>query len=103
MFENVCSLPLSGAILSQALHPTEPILTVGLYNGRVESFRLPPAVKPRPEDLLEGPGCLLTSGKATIETLWSTRRHKKGCRGLAYTHDGSGRSPPSGSPRRIRV
>lgn len=92
MFENVCSLPLSGAILSQALHPTEPILTVGLYNGRVQSFRLPPAVKPRPEDLLEGPECLLTNGKATIETLWSTRRHKKGCRGLAYTHDGSGRS-----------
>lgn len=94
MFENVCTLPLTGALLSQALHPTEPILTVGLFNGRVQSFRLPPAVKPNAEDLLEGPGCLVTNGKATIETLWETRRHKKGCRGLAYTPDGNGKSRP---------
>lgn len=94
MFENVCTLPLSGALLSQALHPTEPILTVGLYNGRVQSLRLPPAVKPDPEDLLKGPDCLVTNGKATIETLWETRRHKKGCRGLAYTPDGAGELQP---------
>lgn len=94
MFENVCTLPLTGALLCQALHPTEPILTVGLYNGRVQSFRLPPAVKPNPEELLKGPDCLLTNGKATIETLWETRRHKKGCRALAYTPDGSGKSQP---------
>lgn len=90
MFENLCTLPLSGALLSQALHPTEPILTVGLYNGRVQSFRLPPALQPQVEDLAKGTDCLVTDGKATIETLWETRRHKRGCRGLAYTPDGDG-------------
>lgn len=95
MFENVCTLPLSGALLCQALHPTEPILTVGLYNGRVQSFRLPPAANHKSKNQLKGTDRLLTNGKATIETLWETRRHKKGCRALAYTPDGSGRSFPS--------
>lgn len=85
MFENVCTLPLSGALLSQALHPTEPILTVGLYNGRVQSFRLPPSARPS-----EGGGDAGADGRAMIETLWETRRHKRGCRGLVYTPDGNG-------------
>ena len=99
MFENVCTLPLSGALLSQAVHPTEPILTVGLYNGRVQSYRLPPAVKPSSG---EQQSSVVTNGRATIETLWETRRHKKGCRGLAYTPDGSGKFPSKQpSPSRV--
>ncbi|SPO06160.1 related to WD repeat-containing protein jip5 [Cephalotrichum gorgonifer] len=79
MFENVCTLPLTGAIVSQALHPTEPIVTVGLYNGRVQSFRLPATGRPSVDDMAKG----------TIETLWETRRHKQGCRALGYTPDGN--------------
>ena len=87
MFENVCTLPLSGALLSQAVHPTEPVLTVGLYNGRVQSFRLPPSARPSAGGSDAG-----ADGRAMIETLWETRRHKRGCRGLAYTPDGNGKS-----------
>lgn len=75
MFENLCTLPLAADVFTTAVHPTEPLLTVGLASGHVETFRLPaPGSSSAPDN--------------TIESLWSTRRHKGSCRSLAYAHDG---------------
>ena len=41
MFDNICSLPLSSDLLSQAIHPTLPIFSVGLASGHVQLYRLP--------------------------------------------------------------
>ncbi|RCI13630.1 hypothetical protein L249_5557 [Ophiocordyceps polyrhachis-furcata BCC 54312] len=75
MFENLCTLPLPADVFTTAVHPEEPLLTVGLASGHVETFRLPPAGSSSPRD-------------NTIESLWSTKRHKGSCRCLAYSYDG---------------
>lgn len=86
MFENLCTLPLSAEVFSTALHPTEPLLTVGLSSGHVQTFRLPPvASDTKPNGAAE-------NGKGMIETVWQTRRHKGSCRTIAYNLDGSGMS-----------
>jgi len=92
MFENLCKLPLPGDVFSQALHPTEPLLTVGLYNGRIQSFRLPASVSAADsssDELADAETSILSDGKGTIAEIWGTRRHKKSCRSLAYTPDGA--------------
>ena len=71
MFENLCTLPLSSELFTQALHPSEPIVAVGLSSGHVQTFRI------------------ISSG-STIDTEWRTRRHKGSCRTLAYSGDGEG-------------
>ncbi|KAI1810145.1 WD repeat domain-containing protein jip5 [Poronia punctata] len=86
MFENLCTLPLSAELFSQALHPTEPLLGVGLATGHVQCFRLPATDKPAEED----PDLsVLSDGKSHIDTVWRTRRHKGSCRSLVFSHDGS--------------
>lgn len=88
MFETICALPLSSELFTQAIHPSEPIVAVGLSGGHVQSFRLP-AFSPNSDDE-DGSASVLSTGTGTIETEWRTRRHKGSCRCLGYSGDGDG-------------
>lgn len=90
MFETICALPLSSELFTQAIHPSEPIVAVGLSSGHVQSFRLP-AVSPNSDDE-DGTASVLSTGTGTIETEWRTRRHKGSCRCLGYSGDGEGKA-----------
>jgi WD40 repeat protein len=103
MYDTICTLPLPSDLFAQALHPTAPLLAVGLATGHVLTYRLPPlqpssssaspphassaarsAAPRRPSTVSPSPpGC------STIDTLWRTRRHKGSCRTLAFSPDGT--------------
>jgi len=88
MFETICTLPLSSELFTQAIHPNEPVLAVGLSGGHVQSFRLPAVAADSDDE--DGNASVLSTGTGTIETEWRTRRHKGSCRCLAYSGDGEG-------------
>jgi WD repeat-containing protein 55 len=105
MFDTICTLPLSSDLFAQALHPSLPILAVGLSSGHVQQYRLPPA--PTSTDTSDSdeedyggvqlPGsrprrlssAASENGLGEIETAWRTRRHPEGsCRCLGFSTDG---------------
>lgn len=97
MFDTLCTLPLTGELFAQAVHPTEALVAVGLSSGHVASLRLPPvdtngavvekvqASGRRRSGSGSGGG---SAGTDTFDTTWRTRRHKGSCRCLAYSRDG---------------
>lgn len=98
MFENLCTLTLQSEVFTTAVHPTEPLLTVGLSNGHVQTYRLPPSGKngfaataddDDDDDFANSSVLSSRSIGSSIDTVWKTRRHKGSCRCLAYSHDGS--------------
>ncbi|KAI1926582.1 WD repeat-containing protein jip5 [Ophidiomyces ophidiicola] len=76
MFDTVCSYPLSSDLFAQAVHPTEPLVSVGLSSGHVQTFHLPP------------PSENGKAGYGHIDTVWQTKRHKGSCRSVAFGIDG---------------
>ncbi|KAK7719196.1 WD repeat-containing protein jip5 [Botryosphaeria dothidea] len=89
MFDTICNLPLSSELFAQAIHPTEPLVAVGLSAGHVQTFRLPPVATSEDDDSsIEDAAAASENGFGQIETAWRTRRHKGSCRSLAYSIDG---------------
>ncbi|KAI6714116.1 hypothetical protein JHW43_003337 [Diplocarpon mali] len=88
LFENLCTLPLSSDLFAQVIHPTEPILAVGLSGGHVQSFKLPAVASSSDEEEEDANASVISTGTGTIDTEWKTRRHKGSCRTLAYSGDG---------------
>ena len=85
MFENICTFPLSSELFSQATHPTEPLVAVGLSAGHVETLRLPGVGNDGNSQDRDG----VESGCSTFKTIWRTRRHKGSCRSLAWSFNGN--------------
>ena len=108
MFDTICTLPLSSDLFAQSLHPTLPILAVGLSSGHVQAYRLPPAptstdTSDSDEEGEDDDGGVQLSGSrprrlssaasenglGEVETAWRTRRHPEGsCRCLDFSPDG---------------
>ncbi|KIX06982.1 uncharacterized protein Z518_04958 [Rhinocladiella mackenziei CBS 650.93] len=115
MFDIICTLPLQSDVFAQVIHPSEPLFTVGLSSGHVHTYKLPSdsdvvedtsegssSSPPKTSNLINGSGStpilpslrrsstgsVSESGLGSINTLWTTRRHKGSCRCLAFSHDG---------------
>lgn len=104
MLETLCSIPLRSDIFTQAIHPSLPLLTVGLSSGRVETYRLPTASsEPQPQPVTNhiNKKSALSSklrnnnarrgsqdGFGMVENVWTTKRHKGSCRSLCMSGDG---------------
>ncbi|OXV05354.1 hypothetical protein Egran_06878 [Elaphomyces granulatus] len=82
MFDTVCTFPLPSELFAQAIHPSEPIISVGLSSGHVQTLRLPSTAIDSSD---EGESRLsLSSGTGQVVTMWKTRRHKGSCRCLSF-------------------
>ncbi|KAJ5327405.1 WD repeat-containing protein jip5 [Penicillium brevicompactum] len=86
MFDTVCTLPLSSDLFAQAIHPEEPVVSVGLASGHVQTFRLPSLDSEEDDD--DASQSSARNGKGHIDTMWRTRRHKGSCRTLGFGTDG---------------
>lgn len=82
MYDTICTLPLKSELFTLSIHPTSPILALGLVTGHVQIHRLPVC------SLIDG-SLEPEPGHSTIETAWCTRRHKDSCRGLSFSPDGA--------------
>lgn len=87
MFECLCTLPLSSDVFAQAIHPTEPLLAVGLSSGHVQTLKLP-TVGGGGEEETAAPRRRGSNGTDVVDTTWRTRRHQGSCRCLGYSLDG---------------
>ncbi|KAF2729493.1 WD40 repeat-like protein [Polyplosphaeria fusca] len=87
MFDTVCSLPLPADLFAQAIHPKDPIASVGLASGHVYTYRLPAGASDDGEDADDT--LASENGFGQIETSWKTRRHKGSCRTLTFAADGA--------------
>ncbi|KAK5129979.1 hypothetical protein LTR08_002572 [Meristemomyces frigidus] len=97
MFDTICTLPLSADLFAQAIHPTAPLVAVGLSSGHVATLKLPPVEDDETQALVnelgkQGKGGILgrrgSNGTGVVDTAWKTKRHKGSCRCLAYSLDG---------------
>ncbi|KAL3466503.1 WD repeat-containing protein jip5, partial [Aspergillus heterothallicus] len=95
MFDTVCTFPLPADLFAQAIHPSEPVISVGLSTGHVQTFRLPSEEPEADSDNDEGDDSASKTsasskndGRGHIDTVWQTRRHKGSCRTLAFGIDG---------------
>ena len=95
MFESVCTFPLPADLFAQSIHPREPIVSVGLSTGHVQTFRLPSTAtdgddehEVDDEDDVQSRSSSANNGLGHIDTLWQTRRHKGSCRCLTFEVDG---------------
>lgn len=105
MYDALCNLPLTSDLFAQAIHPTNPLVAVGLASGHVQTLRLPDPSNSTlnsgsdnddandDDDIKSTTSSLKSSASTTgygrIETVWRTRRHKGSCRGLAFSQDGT--------------
>ncbi|KAM3415932.1 hypothetical protein BST61_g9423 [Cercospora zeina] len=89
MFDAICTLPLSSDVFAQAVHPTLPLVTVGLSSGHVTTLKLPPVDEDsEPDDVKRSPERRGSNGTDFVDTTWRTKRHKGSCRCLAYSVNG---------------
>ncbi len=115
MFDTICTLPLQSDLFAQVIHPSEPLFAVGLSSGHVQAYKLPSdadAIDSASQDSSESPtkttnlinghgsapltsslrrsssASVSESGLGSIDTIWSTKRHKGSCRCLTFSHDG---------------
>ena len=86
MLDTVCTLPLSSDLFAQAIHPREPVVSVGLATGHVQTFRLPSDGADSEDDTVSNVSAC--NGKGHIDTMWRTKRHKGSCRCLGFGIDG---------------
>lgn len=87
MFETICTLPLSSDLFAQDVHPTEPIVAVGLSSGHVQCIKLPPLAGDNESDV-DDEASASDRGYGLLETAWRTRRHKGSARAVQFSQDG---------------
>ena len=86
MLDTLCTLPLSSDLFAQAIHPSAPLVAVGLSSGHVQCLRLPPVTGDNDES--NDAASASENGYGQVETAWRTRRHKGSCRTLGFSFTG---------------